>query len=131
MHLPFAPKDEDEKKGVTVEFERVIKAGCRTDRHVTAVIDNLMDHSATIPAPAAIMEACQATVAPENQKAPLGCEICRGSGFKHLERGVYEYCAFCVCDLGRWKNDAYEQRKAAAREKGHAMECWTEARSGN
>jgi hypothetical protein len=132
MRLPLAPSADEDVKGLREEFLRIFRAGCKSDAHVAAVVELLVDSKlpdgrgsliSRIPAPADLVEAIRSVNAPELIKAPLGCGVCHGSGLKSYVSNGYDTADFCDCELGVWKRESERSRKedAAARKaaKGH------------
>jgi len=124
--LPFMPVEQEDRAGLVKEWKRAIELGCSADRHVVAVVDYLIDHLSKVPAPAEIVAACREIAAPDRLKAPLGCEICQGSGYKHFERrvepaGVAAYRAdvsdYCDCSRGVWMRQCADARREEDRQK--------------
>jgi hypothetical protein len=133
MRLPLAPSADEDVKGLREEFLRIFRAGCKSDAHVAAVVELLVDSKlpdgrgslvSRIPAPADLVEAIRSVNAPELMKAPLGCGVCHGSGLKTYVSNGYDTADFCDCELGGWKRESERSRKedAAARKaaKGHS-----------
>jgi hypothetical protein len=115
--LKFAPEDAEELKSLKVEYRRALR-GCRSDAHLIAVVDWLVDTMRGVPAPADIVSAITSVNAPETVKSPLGCDLCRGVGFVQTQRpvhppGVLPYMAdvaeYCDCARGRWLADAHKR----------------------
>lgn len=63
-------------------------------------------------------------------KAPLGCEICQGSGWRSYVHPVNgnDYADFCPCARGQWMRSMERQRKEEAKAK-KASKNFTQAAS--
>ena len=50
------------------------------------------------------------------KKAPFGCEVCQGSGWRSYQHPVNlnDYADFCDCARGRWMRQAEQDRKTEA-----------------
>lgn len=120
MRLPFAPADEEDAKALAIEYRRVLRSSVQSDEHLRAVADFLIDRCEKVPPPAQVSNAAIEVSDPGSQKAPLGCDVCRGSGWKsfsrtaHTPAGSYmaDYADFCDCDRGVWMREIERQRKA-------------------
>lgn len=98
-HLPFAPREPEDLKATVAEFRRVLRAGCRSDAHLSAVVDYLMDHSPRIPPPSEVAEACGLVrIGVSTDGLPAPCERCGDTAgcFAPGPRGY----ARCTCPRG-------------------------------
>lgn len=117
--LPFAPADEDIKP-INDELQRIIRRDCKSDAHLGAVTDHLMDTAQRFPTVADLAAAFRDIDPPElpdysTDRGPMGCEACQGSGWRSYQKHVTlpngvgyvaEFADFCDCAKGRWKRDA-------------------------
>lgn len=122
LALPFAPHDPEDIRSLLEDFKRILRPRTLTDGHCAAVVDYLIDHSQRCPPPAEIIAAVDTVEAPDEAKAPMGCQDCKGSGFRRFTRrvkvnnGQHEYDAdfadFCTCRLGEFKRAGEQRYKA-------------------
>ena len=92
LKLPNAPTD-------STELARALKRHGRTDYHVGAIVQFLLDSAQFCPTPAAIHDAadiCLDEPPPKYRATDPNCPLCLGRGF--LIRHVGEYSGACVCD---------------------------------
>jgi len=90
MGLPFAPTDRDGIAGAIAEFKRVLRSGCKSDAHLVAVVDHIMDSSPRIPPPAEVLAACAEVRPTDSGGLPAPCERCRDnhSGGNWIDYGL-------------------------------------------
>jgi hypothetical protein len=125
MLLPFAGSDPEVVNGRAKEFKRVLRAGVRTNAGLSAVVDDVIEHSEACPAPAVIVDAIrryhESIAAAENElnakaneaRRASGdwdhkCSVCQDTGWETYDKGTYSFAKACGCSLG--------MRLAAARE---------------
>ena len=103
LKLPANPGD-------STELARAIKRHAKTEYHVRAIVQHLLDHSEFCPTPAAIANAAEIALTeppPKYKPADPACEKCGGSGRivvrKYIAKGPYpgeyEGVADCECRL--------------------------------
>lgn len=126
MKLPFAPADGEDRKALMLEWRRVARKYLRTNAHVKAVADHLMEHSQRVPTPADLVEAAGLVPEPERTTGPLGCATCEGSGWHSDKKAMtqagpfrYEavYTDYCHCERGQWMRACETARREKASEK--------------
>ena len=124
MLLPFRPTEREESAELQREYRRVLSR-CLSDQHLVAVVDYVIDSSVRCPPPADLARALDVVAPPEKAKAPMGCEVCKGTGWEHFEQTAYtmagnytaDYCRFCSCERGQWMKKSEEQRAEKRNEK--------------
>ncbi len=118
MNLPYTPTDPEKLGESMRELKRIVDRDVRSDEHLSAIIDTLIDHAAAFPPPSALVEAIEHTPDPSMAKGPLGCSGCKGTGWYSYTRNGYDFAKFCACELGQWKRaslKAHEEQKAQSR----------------
>lgn len=119
------PKDREGVLHLAQELKRASE-----DFHVPmeTVIRECHDISQWCPSPHDIRNVARELHERAKPKAPLGCEVCRGSGWRSYVHPVNgnDYADFCECSRGQWMRSMERQRKeeAAAKKasKGRTLE---------
>jgi hypothetical protein len=128
LRLPFAPQSKEEIDGLMGEYRRIACRDAQSLAHFLGAVDHLVDTSSRVPPPAALKEAILETPVPEREKAPLGCEICNGSGWRSFQKMVHpsgvdaylaDFATFCGCERGQWMKAKEQERKAEVSAKGN------------
>jgi hypothetical protein len=93
LTLPAAPAD-------STELARALKRHGRTEYHVTAIVQHLLDCAQFCPAPAAIREAAEASLdapPPKFRAVNPECPACHGRGWVVSYVGQYSGAKVCEC----------------------------------
>ena len=97
--LPFAPTDPEDLKATVAEFRRVLRSGAKSDAHVVAVIDHVMNSSPRCPPPAEVVQACaEVRTGISTDGLPEPCERCSDTG-GCFAPGLRGYTR-CTCPRG-------------------------------
>ncbi len=120
-------------EGMQFLAQGLVKASRQTGVAMQTIVDACAAQSQYCPTDHDLMtvaaEIRAERKAESTPKAPLGCEVCRGSGWKSFQRPVSiasvapytaDYADFCDCSRGQWMRMMERQRKeeSAAKKKG-------------
>ena len=116
------PQDRAGQLGLAQGLKRA------ADRHrinQAALVRRCAELSAFCPTDHDLMRVAE-EMAEDKARAPMGCEVCRGSGWRSFQKQIEpipgqpymaDYATFCTCERGQWMKAADDRRKAEARAK--------------
>ncbi len=118
------------KEGIQFLAQGLFKASKASGVAMADLVDRCAELSGFCPTDHDLLRVAEEMrierVEEKRPKAPLGCEVCQGSGWQSFQRmvspgGVVPYLAdyadFCACARGVWMRQCEKDRKLEAAEK--------------
>jgi hypothetical protein len=115
------PRDSE---GILMLAQGLKRASTASGVAMEAIVRRCTESSVFCPTDFDLFKVAEELKVESAPKAPMGCELCKGSGWQSFQKHVdplndgigymADYAKPCSCDRGRWMDAERKRRKAEA-----------------